>query len=218
MADPEVAALEEARTIAARLRAALPEAVDAIDQGISHKTVFYMLVARESLLHRVSTLADDAFPLIDSGRYMSAVILTRSMLESAAVLGSLLRSLGTFERTSDVPALYSRVIKVVVGSRNGEEDDPDSVHVLDAIRDADSRLPVPGLMHLYESLSEFAHPNWSGLLGTFGTHENALRVRLGGQPRAIPALGPHLAIILSSFEHLYGLLGEAIINAAAKLR
>jgi hypothetical protein len=130
MADPEVAALEEARTIAARLRAALPEAVDAIDQGISHKTVFYMLVARESLLHRVSALADDAFPLIDSGRYMSAAILTRSMLESAAVLGFLLRSLGTFERTSDVPALYSRVIKVVVGSRNGEEDDPDSVHVL----------------------------------------------------------------------------------------
>lgn len=179
MADLESGTLEEARVIAAALKAALPDAVDATCQGIRHKTIFYLLVARESLLYRVSALADDAIPLIDSGRHLSAAVLTRSMLESAAVLGFLLRSLETFERTSDVKALYKRVAKVVVGSRNDEES-PDSVHVMEAIRETDSRLPVPGLMHLYGSLSEFAHPNWSGLLGTFGTHEGALRVRLGG--------------------------------------
>jgi hypothetical protein len=218
MADSELGALEEARDIAARLKAALPDAVDAVRQGIEHKTVFYLLVARESLLHRVSALADDAFLLIDADRYLSAAILTRAMLESAALLGFLLRSLETFERTNDVAGLYGRVTKVVVGARNGDEQEPEPVHVLNAIRDADARIPVPGIMQLYDSLSEFAHPNWSGLLGTFGTHEGALRVRLGGEPRARPALGPHLAIILSSFEHLYGLLGEAIVNADDKLK
>ncbi|MGE8451061.1 MAG: hypothetical protein ACN6OP_10675 [Pseudomonadales bacterium] len=174
MAHSEPATLEEARNIAARLKAALPEAVDAVSQGIDHKTVFYMLVARESLLHRVSGLADDALSLIDAGRHLSAAILTRSMLESAAVLGFLLRSLEAFERSGDVPALYKRVAMVVVGAGTGTEGSPASVHVLDAIREADKRLPVPGLYRLYENLSEFAHPNWSGLLGTFGTHEGPL--------------------------------------------
>jgi hypothetical protein len=73
-------------------------------------------------------------------------------------------------------------------------------------------------MRLYENLSGFAHPNWDGLLGSFGTHENALLVRLGGHPRAVPALGPDLAIILSAFDHLYGILGKAIETAAAKLQ
>lgn len=53
MTESELGTLEEAHTIAVALRAALPEAVDAIKQGITHKTVFYLLVARESLLHRV---------------------------------------------------------------------------------------------------------------------------------------------------------------------
>ncbi|MBB2984631.1 hypothetical protein [Paraburkholderia tropica] len=217
MTESELGSLEDARTIAAVLRAALPVAVDAVKQGITHKTVFYLLVARESLLHRVSGLADDTFPLIDADRYLSAAILTRSMLESTAVLGFLLRSVETFERTNDIPALYGRVARVVVGARNGEEDDPVSVHVLDAIRDSDARLPVSGLMRLYENLSEYAHPNWSGLLGSFGTHENAFHIQLGGPSRAMPALGPYLAIILSSFDHLYGVLGESIEKIAPRL-
>jgi len=217
MTEPELGTLEEARAIAAVLRAALPDAVDAVKQGITHKTVFYLLVARESLLHRVSGLAEDTFLLIDAGRYLSAAILTRSMLESTAVLGFLLRSVETFERTNDVQALYGRVARVVVGARNGEEGDPVSVHVLDAIRDSDARLPVSGLMRLYENLSEYAHPNWSGLLGSFGAHENALRVQLGGPSRAVPALGPYLAIVLSSFDHLYGILGEAIEKISPRL-
>jgi hypothetical protein len=218
MEGAELDALEEARTIAAALRASLPKEVDAIEQGITHKTLFYLIVARESLLHRVSGLAEDTFSLIDAGRNLGAAILTRSMLETTAVLGFLLRSVEVFERTNDVSVLYGRVAKVVVGSRNGDEGDPVSVHVLDAIRDSDARLPVSGLTHLYENLSEFVHPNWSGLLGTFGAHENALLVRLGGQPRAVPALGPCLAIILSSFDHLYGVLGEQIETVAAKLQ
>lgn len=32
------------------------------------------------------------------------------------------------------------------------------------------------------------------------------RVQLGGPSRAVPALGPYLAIVLSSFDHLYGIL------------
>jgi hypothetical protein len=72
-------------------------------------------------------------------------------------------------------------------------------------------------MRLYENLSEYAHPNWSGLLGSFGAQENALRVQLGGPSRAVPALGPYLAIVLSSFDHLYGILGEAIEKIAPKL-
>jgi hypothetical protein len=218
MTGSEQGALEQARTIAAALRAALPEEVDAIKHGITHKTVFYLIVARESLLHRVCGLAEDTFSLIDAGRYLGAAILTRSMLESTAVLGFLLRSVERFERTNDLSALYGRVAKVVVGARNGDEGDPVSVHVLDAIRDSDARLPISGLMNLYENLSEFAHPNWSGLLGSFGKHENALLVRLGEQPRAVPALGPYLAIILSSFDHLYSILGEAIEATAVRLQ
>ncbi|WP_132582578.1 hypothetical protein [Paralcaligenes ureilyticus] len=208
-------ALKEAREIAMRLKQALPATVDAVQQGIDHKTVFYMLVARELSIHRVVALGDDVLALLDSRRYLSASILVRSMLETIAVLGFILRALEKFEKTSDVAVLYTQVQRIIVGSRNGDEKDPSPVHVLDAIRATESFLPVPGLMHVYESISEFAHPNWSGLMGTFGKHENALLVRFSDESRATPPVALWLTIALSSFEHLYDLLGKSILQAAA---
>jgi len=56
-----------------------------------------------------------------------------------------------------------------------------------------------------------------GLLGSFGTHEDALRIQLGAMFRAVPVLRPYLEIILSSFDHLYGVLGESIEKIALRL-
>jgi len=209
--------LLEAKETAERLKQALPEKVDAVQQGINHKIAFYMLVAREASIHRVSTLADDTFALLAAGRSLGASVLTRSMLETTAVLGFLLQALKKFEKTSDLEVLHKRVEKVIVGSKNGEKQDPSPVHVLAAIEAAEEFLPVPGLTRIYANLSEFAHPNWAGLMGSFAKHEDAFLVRLGGKSRAIPPLAPCLTIVLSSFEHLYAQLGEEIVRAAARM-
>lgn len=209
--------LLEAKAIAERLKQALPAKVDAVQQGINHKIVFYMLVAREASIHRVSTLAEDTFALIAAGRGLGASILTRSILETAAVLGFLLHALKKFEKTSDLAVLHTRIKSVIVGSKNGDKQDPSPVHVLTAIEAAEEFLPVPGLTQIYANLSEFAHPNWAGLMGSFATHEDAFLVRLGGKSRAIPPVAPCLAIVLSSFEHLYTQLGEEIVRAAARM-
>ncbi|WP_124834079.1 hypothetical protein [Burkholderia sp. Bp9031] len=182
-----------------------------------YQSIFYALVAREALLHRVVALADDAFFLFDAQRALSAAIVTRSILETMAVLGYLHDVFEKFDASGDEKTLYSRVAKVVVGARNMPDESPLAVHVLDAIRQTERRMVVPGLMSVYESLCEFTHPNWSGLLGFFGEHENAYRVVLGGPPRAVPPVDIHLAIVLSTFEALYDPLGDLIQHASEGL-
>lgn len=75
------AALQEAKEVASRLKASLPSSVDAAQQGIMFKSLFYALVVREALLHRIVALVDDAFALHDAARSLSAAIIARSMLE-----------------------------------------------------------------------------------------------------------------------------------------
>ncbi|HDR9095095.1 hypothetical protein QZM46_29990 [Burkholderia vietnamiensis] len=211
------AALQEAKEVASRLKASLPSSVDAAQQGIMFKSLFYALVVREALLHRIVALADDAFALRDASRSLSAAIIARSMLETMSILGYLRSVFEKFEATGDEKVLFDRIAKAVVGARNMQDEAPTAVHVLKAIEETEQRIGVPGLMAVYESLCEFTHPNWSGVLGSFGEHEHAHRVVFGTPPRAIPPVEVHLAIILTTFEQFYTWLGEAICTANARL-
>lgn len=209
--------LDQAREIAALLREALPPSVDAAEQGIQHKPIFYALVARETLLHRTCALADDALALADVGREVSAAILARSMIETMALLGYMLYTLEKFHASRDATKFYERIVRIGFGSRQSTDIEPKPIHVNDAIKEADARLPVSGLASLYASLCEFTHPNWGSGFGSFGTHLNALRVEFGGEARCRPALGANLAIILDSFNYLYNRVGDEILTASKML-
>jgi|GEM_PF-6381557 len=145
------AALQEAKEAASRLRASLPSSVDAAQQGIMFKSLFYALVVREALLHRIVALADDAFALHDASRSLSAAIIARSMLETMSVLGYLRSVFEKFEATGDEKVLFDRIAKAVVGARNMQDEAPTAVHVLKAIEETERRIGVPGLMARFVS-------------------------------------------------------------------
>ncbi|MCP1119071.1 hypothetical protein [Robbsia andropogonis] len=68
------------------LHASLPQYIDAMEHGILHKPLMGALRLRESLIHRVTSLGDDALSLIENQRYVSAAVIVRSVLETTAVM------------------------------------------------------------------------------------------------------------------------------------
>ena len=80
-----------------------------------------------------------------------------------------------------------------IKAKSGESQLPSPAHILDCIREVDKF--VKGHEEVYGNLSDFAHPNYSGALGTFGKinkatsrmefdFNNSLNVNLFAQIRA----------------------------------
>ncbi len=68
--------LEEAKTAADGFRASLPKLVDAASLTLNSRTPFKVLVLRESLLHRISSLTDGAVAEFEAGRWLSVSVIT----------------------------------------------------------------------------------------------------------------------------------------------
>jgi hypothetical protein len=76
-------------------------------------------------------------------------------------------------KTGVQPDLDDKVMSLLLGHRN-LSDMPKAKHVHDFLRVADKTLP--GVLRSYDLMSEYAHPNWSGvaLVYSHNDHENLL--------------------------------------------
>ena len=56
-------------------------------------------------------------------------------------------------------------MRMFAGSKNGWADGPEAINVLTFVKRFDKK--VPGFEGSYNSLSEYAHPNWLGVSGLY---------------------------------------------------
>jgi hypothetical protein len=86
---------------------------------------------------------------------------------SAAADGS--RECAREQRASYTPErLNDKLMKMFAGSKTWA-DGPAAINVLTFVRHLDRKLP--GFLAAYESLSEYAHPNWRGVSGLYSKIE-----------------------------------------------
>jgi hypothetical protein len=156
--------IDQARQAVEVFRSSLPHIVEARSFTLESKNPFKAMVLREAMIHRVSSLADGAVSEFQDGRWVSATVLVRAIVETTAVLHSLelCVSRALDKRNDDELTEFLR--RTMVASRS-EPDLPEAISVLTLIDKVDKDFP--GFRRGYDQLSEYSHPNWCGALGAF---------------------------------------------------
>ena len=160
----------------------LPVKVDGRATTGNSKIPFKILVLRETLACRVFDLASVALQLYDAGKIIPAFIMSRAVVETTSLMFSLHKHVAVFNEDHNVNKLNEFLVKAMMGSRN-DCTPIDNENILKSIDRVDKEFK--GLRGMYEALCEFTHPNWSGVLGAYGSidQENC-RLILGNKDNA----------------------------------
>ena len=200
--------LGDANRLLSEFRDCLPVEVHANQFTPYSKNPYKAMVLREALVHRITWLAEGAVSEFAAQRWIPAAVLVRAIAEPIAVLHSLFRKVEKAINTSDDAELTEFLRRTMVGSRTDPEL-PQMVNVLTMLEKVDEDYPK--FKASYETLSEYAHPNWCGVLGAFSEldHEN-LVTRFA--PREALHNGSLLAGYLDVAKSIYNDVGPRIVG------
>jgi hypothetical protein len=209
-APTDEAVLAEAKQLAQLIASSLPEKIQIAALPLNSKLPFKALSLRELLIHRVSDLADTAVELFEQRRLIPAVLLTRGVIETVAVAFSLYKALERFVGSHDVAAFDEFLMKGLMGGRL-EDSSYRATNVVTLVQHVEKT--IPGFESSYNWLSEFAHPNWAGMLGAFGEIDReSFELLLGPNQRTsafstgVNALSGSLLV----FHHFYNGMAEML--------
>ena len=200
---------EEARSLAQTLEASLPANFEIAMLTLESKVPFKLLSYREALIHRFADTFVAAVGAIDSSRPVSAALLTRGSMETLARMKELKDEIVRFLQYADTKFLDDFVMNRLFGSRENPNL-PSAVNILTSL-DKMSDF-IPDFRNVYDILSEYCHPNYQGVSGSFSTidREN-FKVTFGDlerKDRAIQTILPALIASGHLFTHVYNSVGD----------
>lgn len=193
-------ALEEARQISAELNASLPAVVPAGGLTLKSKLPFKAVSIRELLIHRVAVLSRTAVSHLENEEAVPGIVLTRAIVETVAVLYCLNQRLEKFVAAPSEPeeeALDDFLMKSLVGAR--WEDHPVQAQNVLTFIDRMSK-EIESFRESYDALSEYAHPNWSGMLGSFGEFNRERMELILGPRRGAPGIRSGCLVLATSLD------------------
>ena len=127
------------------------------------------------LIWRAEELGRNALEALDRQDFVTSAILTRALMETVGgviLIHNLIKQ--SIEKGLS-EGFDKKINRLLFGANNWEEMD-DPIHVNDVLREVQKVIPGYFDNH-YASLSEYAHPNWLGTFGAYGTtHEGEARV------------------------------------------
>lgn len=159
--------LLEAKRLTALVNENLTEAVDPSSLSMLSKVPYKVMVIRESLLYRASELASTSCCQYEEGNLASAVILTRALAETVAVLNYLNLEAKEVISTKNITGFDKTLMKILMGSRK-YEDLPQAINIITVYKKLDKLEEFSGAYDSYKCLCEYAHPNWCGTFGLYG--------------------------------------------------
>ena len=202
--------LEEAKRLSTELMRSLATLVYESDYTFNSRLPFKAASLRELLAHRMYDLSQSAISNLDKNAVVPAATLTRAGLETVAILYCLNREMTNFFDSKDGGRINTFLMSSLTGSR--DDDAPiRSVNVLNSIDKVAKELP--GFRQSYDNLSEYTHPNWSGLLGSYGTvdrEQHVLHLGIRDTTYGMRHTAHALAGSLHTFKHFYVQSGEAL--------
>lgn len=208
----------DVRAWADKLRASLPQSVDAVALGVMSKAPFQLLCTRESLIWRTEELARSACDALERDDFAAAAILTRAVTENAALTWKLMAVLD--ERGKYTPQKMNDLLMRMLAGSGKWPEAPKPVHVMDCLREMDKKLP--GVLSSYEGLSDIAHPNWLGVSGMYSKPDkpNFMTCFGRGLRRADTSRGMITSAMLgslSAFEYAYNRISDVMPTFLAEL-
>lgn len=156
--------LAQARTLVQELKSWLLSKVTADSLCSSSRIPFKAMSLREPLLYRMVELGDASCRLYEEKKMASAFTLTRSALETASMLYWLHMKMKQTIELKEVPSDLESMLKRALLGRKDKDVLP--INVQTFINHVDNEFGVVKAM--YDDLSEYAHPNWFGVMSLYG--------------------------------------------------
>ena len=151
--------LKEAEQRCQLLSECLPKRVDPVSISYTAKIPWKAMNYREALIWRTEELARTAYEMFTRDELVSAVTLTRACMETVAAMWFLQEKIQRVIDTKEVGDIDGVLMKLLMGSKN-KITDLEAVNVLKFVNKINKA--IDGFEGKYNSLCEFAHPNWSG--------------------------------------------------------
>jgi hypothetical protein len=146
---------------------------------------------------------------IERGDIVAGALLTRATLEGAALMWDLYEVVRTRGATTQ-EALDARIFALLMGQRT-ETDQVQMRSVMTLLDRLDKRLP--GTRDRYEYLSEYAHPNWSGVSGAYSRiNASEFTTAFGRNPRVQNGMSKHASAVLAVALSLFRLDYDAFAD------
>jgi hypothetical protein len=210
--------LTEARRAAEALRESLPPSLSAAALGVRSKAPFQLLSTREALIWRTEELARNACDALEREDIAVAAILTRAVTESAALAWKLNEVLEA--RRGQTPQELNDTLMRLFGGSKIWAEAPTPFRIGKCIDRMDK--VVPGVRASYNRLSEFAHPNYSGVFGLFSrTDEKEFTAYFGrglrGAQDNICMVGHSLVGAIELFVFAYNVISDGVREFLAEL-
>lgn len=151
----------------------LPGQCDPAIISLVAKTPFKLASIRDLLVHRVYDISEQAIALFETQHPIPAIILARAAFESAAMMHYALEKTRQCVDGKSIDQIDDDLMRVLLGAKN-DFSTFTSINIMTAMEKLDNWCN--GSMTMYEDLSEFSHPNWSGCLGSYGTTDEETRI------------------------------------------
>jgi hypothetical protein len=168
---------------------------------------------------RTEELARCACDMLERDDIAAGILLTRAVAESAAFVWRLKELLEDRQRyTAD--DLQDKFERMLLGWKNDPEF-PQAFNIQTMIDHMARKIPE--VRTRYDQLSEFAHPDWSGVLGLFSvTNRTTYTTLFGRGLRRTPAAAKEQAAgtlhaFLELFEHAYNSISDELPNYLREL-
>lgn len=204
--------LVEAKKRISLLTENLPTRVDPASISVTAKIPFKAIIYREALIWRTEELARMACEMYERNELASAITLTRSCMENVAAMWYLKEKIQYVIDSKDVGKIDDILMRLLMGSKN-DLTNLDAVNVLTFVEKIDK--DVQGFSKNYESMCEYAHPNWAGTSRLYSKpNTEKIWTDFGKNVRdtkSVTVVGLiNLNVSLSIFEHSYNKVGDLI--------
>lgn len=160
------------------IKKSLPVEIHAGGVSTIAKTPYKLLIFREALIWRLAETSEVALSLFKDRKHVSAIIMIRSVIECAAACWFILELIEEYQEKRSLTKLDEKVTRLLMGQKWNSEL-PSAVHINDMLRSADKT--VTGMFKSYDIMSEYAHPNWSGVFGMYGKRGGEDYIALFGE-------------------------------------
>lgn len=149
-----------------------------LEKHIAYRPLFNVDFFREALLYRYIELAESAILLYRADSLIGAIISVRSVQETTALMWYLNEKLRIFSETKDLQFFLEKMNRLSFGWSKDDEF-PEKINILTCIDSVD-KMYEGKFRKIYDVMSEYAHPNYSGVLGTYKQADHqTLDVQLG---------------------------------------
>jgi len=190
--------LVEAKGLVQEFKDRLPSKVEANKLGCRSKLPFKAISLREALLYRVTELGEVSCRLYEDNMMASAFTLTRSVLETSAMLHWLQKKM---EETVTSQKVGEELDTLLMRALLGRKDRPvylEPINVQTYVEHLDKKFKDAGIKDSYSQLSEYAHPNWFGAMSLYAKLDKQTMCLNLGWPEAGVRVGEGLPLLCAA--------------------